>query len=258
MGSSAGGAGGFGAGGGGGGCVLVEEGRLGGAGGARGFGGGMGGSGASVNSQGDGPAAGGGGAGAGLGGAIFVSSGGLRLIDVAFLENASAAGLSGQRAAGGAAKGGALFLCSEELCGQGHQAAAVYQGTSSFRSNSADSGPDRACPGRDDRDVCGILASAAVARLSVRTPGAVLSGSPFKVIVAALDADGIPVFTYSGKIRIKTSDPDSVLPQEVSFSGGETAFSVTFRRPGTHTITAVDAVEGSIRGVSSEIVVVGN
>ena len=85
-----------------------------------------------------------------------------------------------------------------------------------------------------------------------------MPGAPFKVSLTALDANGIPVFTYSGKVRLKSSDPDSVLPAVVDFSGGEAAFFTTLRRLGAHTITAVDAADGSIQGSSSEVVVVAN
>ena len=162
--AGSGGEGGWG-GGGGGGFFLHTSGGRGGTGGPSGFAGGVGGTGAFLDSdEGNATAAGGGYGGSGLGGAIFVRSGQLQLIDVTFLNNSSVGGLGATGAPNGIAKGGTLFICSSSFCGPGYDGLAVAFGKTIFQSSSAaDAGQDPACPGRDDADVCGQLLAAPAA-----------------------------------------------------------------------------------------------
>lgn len=104
--SAAGGAGGFGGGGGGG----IEQG---GAGGFGGGGGGAGyGAGASGGSHGGAGIGANGGGGAGLGGALFVRSGRVTLVNTRFSGNAALGGIGAGSGERGQGKGGALYVYS--------------------------------------------------------------------------------------------------------------------------------------------------
>ena len=252
----AGGDAGFSGGGGGGGLSIGGSGRTGGSGGGNGFGGGVGGAAGFLDTDGTAGASSGGGGGAALGGAVFVRSGFLQLVDTGFLSNSTNGGLGAAGSANGPAKGGALFLCAAELCGAGSEAAAVWSGSSSFRGNAADLAAGEGCPGRGDTDVCGRLASARVTHFAVSAPPSTPPGVPFSVVVTALDANNIPVLTYSGTVHLATSDKGSILPSDTVLSAGATAFSITLTTPGAQTITATDTANDSIEGSSNTIEVV--
>lgn len=155
-----GGEGGWGGGGGGGGFAVHSAGGRGAPGGASGFAGGVGGAGGFLDSDEGGSLAGGGGyGGSALGGAIFVRLGELHLRDTTFVNNKAIAGIGGDGAPNGIAKGGALFICSSSFCGPGHDGKVLMFGKTSFSVNSAiQAGEDPTCDGRDDADVCGRIA----------------------------------------------------------------------------------------------------
>jgi hypothetical protein len=195
----------------------------------------------------------GGGGGSGLGGAIFVRSGLLQLIDCTLAGNSAAAGAGAPDAPDGAAKGGAIFLCSAEICGSRNDAVAVWFGAIVFRENSADTA-GQICPARDDADVCGRLASAMPARLAVSAPATASPGAPFRFTIAALDSNNMPVPTYTGRVRLESTDSKSLLPADAQLSHGIGEFSATMNTAGYQTITAADAAAG-LRGTSSPITV---
>lgn len=151
--------GGWGGGGGGGGFAVHSSGGRGAPGGASGFAGGVGGAGGFLDADAGGSTRGSGGhGGSALGGAIFVRSGELHLRDTSFVNNKTTAGIGGDGAPNGIAKGGALFICSSSYCGSGHDGKVLMSGKTLFSVNSAvQAGEDPTCDGRDDADVCGVV-----------------------------------------------------------------------------------------------------
>ena len=247
---------GFGGGGGGGGFSIDSSGRIGGSGGGNGFGGGAGGAAGFLDADGATLASSGGVGGAALGGAIFVRSGFLQLIDTSLIANSTSGGLSAAGSTKGPAKGGALFLCAAELCGAGSDAVAVWSGVSSFRGNAADTNAGEGCFGRGDTDVCGRLASLQVTHFGVVARDSTPSGVPFSIVVTALDADNIPVFTYAGTVHFASSDESSILPSDARLSVGAGAFSITLNTPGAQTITVTDTASNAMVGRSNAIEVI--
>lgn len=244
---------GFGGGGGGGGLSVHGSG---GPGGGNGFGGGTGGAAGFLDADGTTVASFGGAGGAALGGAVFVKSGFLQLTDTSFQANSTTGGLGAAGSADGPAKGGALFLCAAELCGPGSEAAATWSGNTSFRGNAADLRAAEGCLGRGDTDVCGRLASSRATHFAVSAPPSTQPGVPFPVVVTALDADNIPVFTYAGTVHLASSDEGLILSSGTRFSGGVGAVTVTLKTPGAQTISATDTVSGSVEGRSNAIEVI--
>ena len=251
-----GGEAGFGGGGGGGGLSIDGSGRTGGPAGGNGFGGGTGGAPGFLNADGTSIASVGGAGGAAVGGAVFVRSGFLQLADTPFLGNSTTGGLGGAGAADGPTKGGALFLCWDELCGAGSEAAGAWSGNTSFRGNAADLRAGEGCLGRGDTDVCGRLASSRATHFAVSAPPSTSPGVPFSVVVTALDADNIPVFTYAGTVHIASSDEGLILLSGTRFSGGVGAVTITLKTLGTQTISATDTAGGSMDGRSNAIEVI--
>ncbi len=69
-----------------------------------------------------------------------------------------------------------------------------------------------------------------------------------RISIAARDAFGNKATSYSGAVRLTTSDPSAVLPAQVSLVNGFAAFDVKFMTVGTQTITATDLVSPGIFG----------
>jgi hypothetical protein len=192
-----------------------------------------------------------------LGGAVFVRSGLLQLIDTSFVENAATAGLGGRGAPSGMGKGGALFVCSPNVCGSGLDAVAIWSGKTLFvRNRAPDAGGEQSLPGRDDADVCGYLSSPVPARLSVLTPPTGAPGEPFPVTVTAFDADNNVVQTYTGVVHLTSTDQTAVLPPDVALSGGVAMFSIAMNMAGTHTVTAIVTNAHSVAGTSRAVQIV--
>ncbi|HVS36406.1 MAG TPA: hypothetical protein VMS17_12640, partial [Gemmataceae bacterium] len=101
----------------------------------------------------------------------------------------------------------------------------------------------------------GILISAAAAtHFRISAPANVKAGTPFTIIVTALDAFGNVAVSYSGKVHFASSDKHAVLPPDYTFVSGDNGvhtFTVTLRSGGTRSITATDDANGSITGSTS-------
>jgi hypothetical protein len=76
------------------------------------------------------------------------------------------------------------------------------------------------------------------------------------VLVTAVDANEVPVFSYSGSIRLASSDPDGIVPPAGSLSDGAGTFPMLLKATGNQTITVFDAANPAIRGASPQIVVI--
>jgi hypothetical protein len=99
-----------------------------------------------------------------------------------------------------------------------------------------------------------VTASAA-AQLAISAPTAVAGGSGFLFTVAALDASGNPVTSYSGTVHFTSSDANATLPADVTLSGGTGSFNATLRVAGHQSITATDTASSTVTGTSSAIAV---
>jgi hypothetical protein len=83
-----------------------------------------------------------------------------------------------------------------------------------------------------------------------------LTGTPVTVTVTALDASGSPVTGYTGTISFHSSDPLAVLPPTYTFTAsdqGSHSFSVTFKTPGTQSLTVTDVANSSVSGSQTGI-----
>jgi adhesin/invasin len=109
-----------------------------------------------------------------------------------------------------------------------------------------------------------ILATASVAftpgaatHLGVTPPASATAGSAFSVTVTALDAHGNTATAYAGTVHFTSSDGQAVLPANYTFVPGTDAgthtFSsaVTLKTAGSKSVTATDAVTGTINGSAS-------
>jgi len=86
--------------------------------------------------------------------------------------------------------------------------------------------------------------------LKVTAPGAATAGQAFTMTVAAEDALGNPVRTYTGTVHFSSSDtsPGVVLPPDSTLTNGQGTFSATLDRAGSQTIGATDTVNATITG----------
>jgi hypothetical protein len=251
-----GGTGEWGSGGGGGGFRLEDGNGYGGSAGGSDFGGGSGGTGGFLDPDGGSTGGSAGSGGSGMGGAIFISSGLLQLIDTEFVNNSASGGSGAKGASNGVGKGGAIFVCSPSLCGSGHDGAAIWSGKTFFAGNTAsDAGGEQSLPGRDDPDVCGYLSSPVPAHLTVLGPPTAAPGESFAITVLAVDAGGNTVQTYTGVVRVTSTDRQAALPADAALSAGVGIFTLTMNTTGMQTVTASVVNAASVTGTSKAIAV---
>lgn len=104
-----------------------------------------------------------------------------------------------------------------------------------------------------------VVAYGAVAGFDVEASPQVPVGGVARVTVTARDAAGNVNPTYTGTIRIASSDPRAVLPGDLTFAVGDQGArttQVTLRTAGTQTVTATDTAQPGIQGTSAGIQVV--
>jgi hypothetical protein len=85
----------------------------------------------------------------------------------------------------------------------------------------------------------------------VRTERDVFSGSVTRVVVAALDESNRPVRDYAGTVTLTSSDPDTVLPEDYTFTEedrGVHVFEFTPAATGDLTLTATDTANAALTG----------
>jgi hypothetical protein len=85
------------------------------------------------------------------------------------------------------------------------------------------------------------------------TPSAQTAGTPFSVRVNGVDANWNVVPTATGSsytIGLSSTDPQAVLPVSANLASGTQTFAVTFRTPGTGSITATDLDKTSLTSTS--------
>jgi len=81
------------------------------------------------------------------------------------------------------------------------------------------------------------------------------AGAAHNVTVTARDAYNNTATGYAGSVHVTSSDGQAVLPSNGGLTSGTGTFPVTLKTAGTRTITAADAVTGSINGTQSSITV---
>jgi len=103
-----------------------------------------------------------------------------------------------------------------------------------------------------------VIAAAATA-LKVTGPSTATAGEPFSVTVAAVDANGAPVASYSGTVHFSSNDGAAavVLPADATLTNGQRTFSVTLVTAGSRTLTATDTATSTVTGSAAIDVVAG-
>ena len=86
-------------------------------------------------------------------------------------------------------------------------------------------------------------------------PSPVNSYAGGTVTVRAVDTFNNTATAYAGSVNFTSSDVEALLPANAGLSSGQGIFSVTFKNPGTQSITATDTVSTSITGSQSGITV---
>ena len=98
----------------------------------------------------------------------------------------------------------------------------------------------------------------ATSQFKLTAPSAVTKGAAFNVTITAQDTYGNTTPGYVGTIRFTSSDGAAVLPANYTFlstDNGVHTFSVTLNTVGTQTVTATDAANAQITGVTGPITV---
>jgi hypothetical protein len=91
----------------------------------------------------------------------------------------------------------------------------------------------------------------AVTHFGVFSLGPTLAGFATPVVVVALDASNHVVPGYTGTVHFGSSDSQSILPADYTFSvsdNGARLFSVTFATSGQQTLTVTDTVNPTSTG----------
>jgi len=87
----------------------------------------------------------------------------------------------------------------------------------------------------------------------VSAPASAVSGTAFNLTVTAVDANNNAVPGYAGTLQFSSTDVLAGLPLNSKLTNGTGTFSATLNTTGSQKISAVDTVNGSIKGTSSAI-----
>jgi hypothetical protein len=99
-----------------------------------------------------------------------------------------------------------------------------------------------------------ITVSAAVAtHFSVSAASSATAGLPLTVTVTALTPQNATATTYTGTVRLSSTDGSAGLPASRALTNGTGTFQVTLATAGAQTVTATDTVAFSINGTSGPI-----
>ena len=100
--------------------------------------------------------------------------------------------------------------------------------------------------------------AAALSKLLVSAASAATAGAAQSVTVTASDAYGNAISNYSGTVHFGSSDAAAGLPANYTFTkadNGVHTFNVTFRTPGTQSVSVADALNTAVTGTQGGIVV---
>ena len=93
--------------------------------------------------------------------------------------------------------------------------------------------------------------AAAATHFTVSAPGTAGAGTPVNVTVTAFDQFNNLATGYTGIVHFTSTDPAALLPGNSNLTSGSGTFSVTFKTPGSQTVTATDTVTSTITGTSA-------
>ena len=99
-------------------------------------------------------------------------------------------------------------------------------------------GPDLAVTNSGDNDVAILLNQAVATHFQVSLPSAATAESPFTLTVTALDGLNDTAIGYSGIVHFTSTDPNAVLPANVTLHEGVGTFSAMLQTTGSQSITA--------------------
>src|SRR5207247_3874653 len=88
--------------------------------------------------------------------------------------------------------------------------------------------------------VPGETAAPGTATGKTGTPAAQTAGTPFNVMVNAVDANWNTISTVTDTVGISTSDLNDAHPANAALVAGTQTFSVSLRTTGSSTLTATD------------------
>jgi hypothetical protein len=103
-----------------------------------------------------------------------------------------------------------------------------------------------------------IVVSAAAGRFTVDVPSTATAGSPFLVIVTAIDSSGHTNTGYTGTVQLTSTDPKAVLaPANATLTSGAGGFLATLKTVAGSpwAITATDSQTPALAGTSAKITV---
>ncbi|WP_224361636.1 S8 family serine peptidase [Hyalangium versicolor] len=83
------------------------------------------------------------------------------------------------------------------------------------------------------------------------------AGTSSTVTLTAVDAVGTTAIDYAGTAAFTSSDPQAVLPTDVTFTAGVATGSVSLRKLGTQTLTATDTTNPALTATGSTTVTAG-
>lgn len=87
--------------------------------------------------------------------------------------------------------------------------------------------------------------AAAATGFRLMLPPAAPNGMPVAAMIGAIDAAGLPVFSFKGSVTLTSSDSAATFPASVTLVNGRAFVPVTFRTAGTQTLTATDAADAA-------------
>jgi hypothetical protein len=99
-------------------------------------------------------------------------------------------------------------------------------------------------------------ALAGVAKFALSAPESVNAGQSFTTTITAQDSYGNKVPSYTGTVKISTTDYQAVLPSNFALTGGEGSFTLILKTIGVQTITATALNNNAITGSATTQVTV--
>ncbi|HYW45977.1 MAG TPA: hypothetical protein VE959_24145, partial [Bryobacteraceae bacterium] len=102
----------------------------------------------------------------------------------------------------------------------------------------------------------GSIAPPPATHFSVTAPASANQGVPVNFTVTALDSNNQTVTGYTGTVKFSSSDNAATLPPNMSLANGVGTFPATMETLGGQTLTATDASNSSLTGMTSAAIVV--
>ena len=104
-----------------------------------------------------------------------------------------------------------------------------------------------------------IPVAPATDHLVLTAPVGTTAGSPFSLVVTAVDASGATTPGYRGTVHFSSSDSQALLAPDYAFTGdtgdhGSHSFTLTLKASGSQAISATDSTNGAITGSASALV----